>query len=143
MALIEGEDFELSTTNSTQMRLDTDYVKDLIEELQLAGKITLEQKLACFKDIKIETIRTNRKDASKKLKFEPPNLTQMTPSGAVDLLGTVRERMANDKKEEGIYKEWLKTHFKKDAKTPEGEGGDLGLGDELAAKLDDDKPDWA
>lgn len=138
MALIEGEDFELSSSNTTQMRLDTDYVKDLIEELQLAGKITMEQKLACFKDIPMEVIRTNRKDPSKKLKFTPPSLTQLTPAGAVDMLGSLRERMANDKKEEGIYKEWLKTHFKKDMQTAAP-----GLGDEVAAKLEDDKPDWA
>lgn len=136
MALIEGEEFELSSTNTTQMRLDTDYVKELIEELQLQGKITIEQKLACFKDIPIETIRTNRKDAEKKLKFVPPSLTQATPSAVVDFLGNIRERMANDKKEEGIYKEWLKSHFKKDMQTSIDTGS-------IAAALEDDKPDWA
>jgi hypothetical protein len=138
MALIDAENFEMMSSDTTQVRIDGDAVKDLLDRLLLAEVITEEEKNACFKEISFVTIKTSRKDKNKKLKFDPPKLNgaNITPEAVVDMLGECREKKKNLETEEGMYKEYLQARVIK----PE---------EEAAAKVqpigisDDGTPAWA
>ncbi len=135
MALQDGEDFEMMSSETTQVRIDGDAVKALLERLVLAEVITEKESQACFKEISFTTIKTARKDSSKKPKFIPPNLKNATPVGVVDMLGGVREKKKDLEKEEEIYKDWLKTQII----DPEN-----AKAEKVQPLIDDDgKPAWA
>ena len=136
MAVIDAENFEMMSTSTTQVRIDGDAVKELLERLVLAGQITEAEKAACFKEISFETIKTNRKDKSKKPKFVAPVLgANITPEAVVDMLGECREKAKDLEKEEGIYKDWLKAKVIK----PENDAAE-----KVQPLVDDEgKPAWA
>lgn len=137
MALQDGEEFEMMSTDTTQVRIDGDAVKMLLDDLLALGKITEEQKEACFKEISFETIKTNRKDKSKKPKFIPPKFgPNTTPGGVVDMLGECREKAADLKKEEGMLKDWLKANITKPEKELVDKVQPIGIND-------DGTPAWA
>jgi polyhydroxyalkanoate synthesis regulator phasin len=141
MAVLEAEDFELSTTSGFQTRLDTEAVKALLDQLVMQGKITEDQVKACYKDIPMNVIRTSRRDTAKKPKFVPPNLTQATPVGVVDMLGSVREQKKILEQEEGVYKEWLQANYLKPLEAAAKAAGETEGG---AGSIDEDGiPDWA
>lgn len=137
MALIDAEDFEMMSTDTTQVRIDSDAVKDLLDRLVLAEVITEEEKAACFKEISFVTIKTNRKDRSKKPKWVPPKLgANATPEMVVDMLGECREKAADLKKEEGMYKDYLQEKVIKPEEKAAEKVQPKGI-------TDDGIPDWA
>jgi hypothetical protein len=137
MALIDAENFEMMSSDTTQVRIDGDAVKELLERLLLAGVITEEEKAACFKEISFVTIKTNRKDKTKKPKFVPPNLgPNTTPERVVDMLGENREKKKDLEKEEGMLKDYLQAKVIK----PEAEAAEK----VQPVGIDDDGiPAWA
>ena len=105
MAHTQGEDFEVFTTEQSQVRLDTEAVKRLLEQLMTDGIITMEQYTGCFKTLQFGVIKTARVDISKKPQFTIPSFSpNITSAGLADLLGSHREKMSFDKKLEGVYK---------------------------------------
>ena len=102
---IEGEDFLVTIEGSTQNRISTEKVKELL---------TPEQLEQVMQSIDITTMRSTRRDASKKPKFVLPNTDNLTPAGLTDMLGDVRERIGLLKKEEELYKEMLKAHLRRE-----------------------------
>lgn len=102
-----ADDFEFISFIQTQTRLDTGNVKALLNRLHNEGKIATPDYVACFKDINMSMMKTTRKDPRAKRKFTPPDLSNATITGLVDMLGHVREQIAVAKKEEGYYKERL------------------------------------
>ena len=107
MAVKSAEDFEFMLTTSTQTRLNTEVVKELLVKLSNQGTITMEEYMGCFKDIPMVVMKTARKNPKLKATFTPPNLVNVTVVGLIDMLGDVREKAAVLKKEEGF----LKTHL--------------------------------
>lgn len=141
MAVLDAEDFELSTSDRTQTRLNSDAVKALLDELLMRGVITEGDVKECFKDISFTVVSTSRKDKSKAEKFVPPNLANATAIGVVDMLGSVREKMKLLEKEEGVYKVWLEQNYltplkDKAKEASKVEGGIKGIDE-------DGIPDWA
>lgn len=104
MAIKAGEDFEMISFDSTQVRIDGDAVKALLAELQEKNLVTPAQVMACYKEIHMSTIKTTRKDKSLAPVFSMPDFSNATASGVVDMLGSLREKMKLDKKLEGLYK---------------------------------------
>lgn len=117
MAVKSGEDFEMISFDSTQVRIDGEAVKALLATLQEKGLILPEQAMACYKEIKMHTVKTERKDKAKALPFKMPELANATDMGLVDMLGQTRERIKHDKKLEGVYKAALEARL-----TANGEG---------------------
>lgn len=103
MKYIRGENFEGVQTEVNQERLDTDSVRAIL---------TPDQLEACTKTLSFTQIKVERKDKSKKPKFQMPNLANATPEGLMDMLGDVREQMKDLKKLEGIYKDALEGRLK-------------------------------
>lgn len=100
-----GEAFEMVSSATTQVRLDGDAVKTLLERLIAEGKITLEESQGCFKQISFETVRTTRLYAANKPTYEPPKFgPNITAAGLVDMLGETREKQKILEKDEGIIK---------------------------------------
>jgi hypothetical protein len=54
---IKGEKWEMSVAQVTQDRLDTDFVKDLLDNLLESKKITNEQYEDCFKTVEFEQMK--------------------------------------------------------------------------------------
>lgn len=119
MATLSGDDFECISYVQESMRLDTDYVKALLERLANEGKIKPEEYMAAFKTTNSEYVTTKRKDPSLKQKWEMPKLGEnITPEALVDFLGVTREKLANLKKDEGFYKEAVRVRGKLFKDTP-------------------------
>ena len=102
MTTMSGEDFDMIVIHVTQDRLDGDKVRELLAPEDLKK---------VYKTISFKTIKCARRDPKRKPKFKMPNLGNATPEGLVDMLGKVREEMADLKKLEGIYKEALEARL--------------------------------
>jgi hypothetical protein len=144
MAVIDAEEFELSTSESSQKRLDGDAVKALLEELKLKKLITQDDIDGCYKTININTVRTNRKDKSKAPEFKVPDLSNATPVGVADMLGVTREQKKDLEKLEGIYKGWLESnYFKPLEEKAKAAAAAEGGAKQLEGIDADGIPDWA
>lgn len=108
MAMKSGEVFDMMSDETTQVRMDGDAVKALLDTLLTAGAITEAQKQGCFKEISFETVRIARKHKEDKVAYTPPKLgANITAAAVVDMLGECREKIADLKKDEGILKAGL------------------------------------
>lgn len=116
---IVGEKFTATISQVVQSRLN----KDLVAE-----KLSAEDLAACHKEIEFPMIKSARKEGKKPV-FKTPNLSNFTPEGIADMLGDVRERIADLKKEEGVLKEALKARLEVDPSKPK-ERFDFGDDDE-------------
>lgn len=103
MSIVKGEKFSIDIIEGAQERIDSEKVRELLGPTKV---------LEVTKNIPTETVKTTRISGSKP-EFRIPILDNLTPEGIADLLGTIREQMANDKKLEGIYKDKLKALIKK------------------------------
>ncbi len=110
MTMVRGEQFECMSYEVPRTLLNQTFVKELIQRLVDEGKISDEEARSCYVSSSALTIKTARIDVALKPKWVAPSLgANATPEFIVDQLGTVRERMANDKKTEGFLKEALKS----------------------------------
>lgn len=108
MTVVLGEQFEMMSSDGSQIRIDSDTVKELLQRLVDEGTITQETSESCFKTIYMHTVRTNRRDSALKPKWIAPTLgANATPEMIVDQLGDVREKMKSLEKTEGFLKEAL------------------------------------
>lgn len=97
--IINGENFSLAMTEQNRVTIKADRVREeLAEEPDRLARCAVESKVAQIKTTRIR---------GKKADFVMPNFANATPSGLVDMLGEVREQMADLKKLEGLYKEAL------------------------------------
>lgn len=101
MAEITGEKFTAKIITVHQDRVDTAAVKELLGE----------DVKKVMKTISMEQLKCSRHSGEKRA-FRMPNLANATPEGLVDMLGDVREQIADLKKLEGIYKEALSARLK-------------------------------
>ena len=99
---IQGEKFVANKTTSTQERISSDAVREVLTPEQLKRVINV---------LDVTQLRVTR-ISGEKAKFKMPNLSNATKEGLVDMLGEVREQMADLKKLEGIYKEALEARLK-------------------------------
>lgn len=104
MVMKSGEAFDMITFGVDQVRLNGDAVKALLTDLRAKDLITAEQLEGVFKTISFEQMKIVRKDKALKKPFVMPNLTNATVTGLVDMLGSIREDIALEKKLEGIYR---------------------------------------
>lgn len=107
MATKSTEEFDFISYKQDQVRLDNDEVKSLLGRLKEEGKITESEYMGCFKDISFMVYKTARKNSADKMKFTPPDLSNVTIDGVIDQLAIVREERAVSKKLEGYLKERL------------------------------------
>jgi hypothetical protein len=105
MAVKQTDDWQVSTSITTQVRLDGDSTKALLNKLLHEGLITEDQHRACFKELSFEVMRVNRLDKSKVEKFEMPDFSNYTFDGFLNELGVTKEKKKNLTKLEGILKE--------------------------------------
>ena|ERR1700740_3231598 len=98
--IVIAEHFKMSYTYIPTSRFDQNLAKQYL---------TTEQIAACYVDGGYAKYSTVRNDKAKKPKFTPPNLSNVTLTGAIDILGDIREKKAELKKLEGLYKGWIAT----------------------------------
>jgi len=120
----EGEEFDLTNTAVTQVRLDGDAIKAFIANMVAAGYISKEGVAGLYKEIKFVQMRTPRKDKDKKRPFVMPSLANATIPGLIDMLGQTREEIANAKKLEGVYKTALQSRLVESGAIPKDSVGD-------------------
>lgn len=99
-----GEVFQLTINDVAQERLNTEKVK---------SKLTPAMLKECTDVVTFQQYRTKRLAGTKEA-FKMPNLENATPSGLIDMLGDVREQIADLKRLEGIYKTALEARLKKE-----------------------------
>lgn len=95
MTIRTAEDFSLNIVPTSQDRINSDMVREIL---------TPEQLKKCMKTIEFDTFKTTRIKGEKP-KFQMPNLGNATIPGLIDMLGKVREEIKDLQKLEGIYKE--------------------------------------
>lgn len=107
MTIKTGEKFEVMTSITEQVRLDGEAVKDLLTVLERAGMITPEQHKSCYKTISFTVVKTNYIRNEDKPTYTPPDLSNATPEGLVDMLGQTRAEAKKLKADEGFIKNRL------------------------------------
>lgn len=99
-----GENFSLSINKQTQVRINSDAVRELLaDEPEKLAKVCKEIDMTVFK--------TSRHTGKQK-KFEPPNLANATLQGLIDMLGQTREDKKDLEKLEGIYKDAIEARIR-------------------------------
>ncbi len=114
MAILQSEKYQAMTSSVTQVRVDNDAVKLLLEDLLEKELITPEQSAKCFKDISYDMLKVSRKDGTPpKEKWKAPLLgDNVTPEGLLDMLGDVKEKKGDIEKEEKFLSEAFKARVK-------------------------------
>jgi hypothetical protein len=111
MAVKQTDDWQIATSVTTQVRLDGDSTKALLNSLYHEGKITEEQHRSCFTTISFDVMRISRTDKAKVEKFEMPDFSNYTFDGFLNEIGVTKEKIKNLKKLEGILKERINSEL--------------------------------
>lgn len=111
----KGENFLVTIERGIPTtRINADKVRALLSAEQIT-----EVEVTTLSD----KVTTTRLDSTKKDKFVPPDTTNMTPAGAADILGEVREQKNKLLREEEFWKQWLESYFQDQEKKDENAGG--------------------
>ena len=103
---IEGENFLASSEEVPTTRI----TKDKVESYCTLHNIDVSTFQESSSYDKLNVVR---RDASKKAKpFMPPDISNLTDGGCADILGDIRERLNNLKKEENFYADVLKARLR-------------------------------
>lgn len=106
----KGEHFTLAVITVNQERFSSELAKTFL---------TADQIKKCYNAISFVTYKSPRINKAEKPKFTPPNLSNMTLEGAIDMLGQVREQKSEAKKLEGIYKDFIAALRGEDVRDPD------------------------